>query len=347
MSNRYKNILYTAILLLAMFVVYKYRQANGNKENTPMVQFTGKTMGPIVYNVKYFDAAERNFQKEVDSVLVVFNESLNTYIPTSEISRFNRDTAFIFKLPYFETAVTRSKEIFALTGGAFDPSIGPLINTWGFGYQKEINKDSAVIDSLRQFTGFDKVHYTPGSIGKTDPRVQLDFSASAKGYGVDVVLDLLRSKGIEHAFVEIGGEVNALGINQSSQEPWKIGVLDPNSREINPYFIAAIALSGKGMATSGNYFNYHIVEGIKYGHTISPYTGYPIQHSLLSASVVAEDCHTADALATAFMVFGFEKTRDFLRKHPQYDAFLVYNDEQGNLQTYATPGIEPSINLVK
>ena len=101
------------------------------------------------------------------------------------------------------------------------------------------------------------------------------------------------------------------------------------------------------MATSGNYFNYHIVEGIKYGHTISPYTGYPIQHSLLSASVVAEDCHTADALATAFMVFGFEKTRDFLRKHPQYDAFLVYNDEQGNLQTYATPGIEPSINLVK
>ena len=347
MSNRYKNILYTVILLLAMFIVYKYRQANSNDETIPMVQFSGKTMGPIVYNVKYFDAKERNFQQEVDSVLKVFNQSLNTYIPSSEISQFNRDTAFIFKLPYFETAVTKSREIFTLTGGAFDPSIGPLINTWGFGYQKQINKDSAVIDSLRQFTGFDKVLYTPGSIRKTDWRVQLDFSASAKGYGVDVVMDLLKNKGIKNAFVEIGGEVNAMGMNLTSQKPWKIGVLDPNSEEINPYFIATLALSDKGMATSGNYFNYHIVDGIKYGHTISPHTGYPIQHSLLSASVLAEDCHTADALATAFMVFGLEKTKAFLQDHSQYDAFLVYSDDQGKLETYATPGIEPSINLVK
>ncbi len=347
MSNRYKNILYTVVLLLAMFVVYKYRQSNSDVDNTTMIHFSGKTMGPIQYNVKYFDAAGRNFQQEVDSILAVFNQSLNTYIPSSEISQFNRDTIFKFNLPYFANAVSKSREIYDLTDGAFDPSIGPLINTWGFGYQTEINKDSTVIDSLKQFAGFKKIFYDNEAIRKTDWRVQLDFSASAKGYGVDIVIDLLKSKGVENAFVEIGGEVSALGINLSSQQPWKVGVLDPNSDEINPFLIATVSISDKGMATSGNYFNYHIIDGVKYGHTISPYTGYPIQHSLLSASVVAYDCHTADALATAFLVFGLDRTREFLKEHPEYDAYLIYSDDQGGFQTFATPGIEPFVKPVK
>ncbi|TRX50893.1 FAD:protein FMN transferase [Fulvivirga sp. M361] len=344
MSNRYKNILYTVLVLLAMYLVYEYRQTD---ESAHMVYFSGKTMGPITYNVKYFDAEERDFQKEVDSVLMVFNQSLNTYIPSSEITQYNTDTSFQFELPYFREAVLVSKELYELTEGAFDPSIGPLINTWGFGHQKAIVMDSTVIDSLRQFTGFDKVQFDEKHITKTDKRVQLDFSASAKGYGVDVVTELLQSKGITNAFVEIGGEVRASGINLQSGEKWKVGILDPNSEELDQRFVSIISLSDKGMATSGNYFNYHIVDGVKYGHTISPMTGYPIQHSLLSASVITDNCHTSDALATAFMVFGLEKTKAFLEQHTEYDAYLIYSDETGKLNTFATPGIASFINPVQ
>lgn len=336
MSNRYKNIIYTILVLLAMYLVYQYRKSD---TSVRMVYFSGKTMGPITYNVKYFDNQNRDFQEEVDSLLLVFNQSLNTYIPTSEITHYNKGDSFRFQLPYFREAVTRSSELYHQTEGAFDPSIGPLINTWGFGYQKEIVIDSAVIDSLKQFTGFDKVQFDEAGIRKSDNRVQLDFSASAKGYGVDVVMDLLKSKGITDALVEIGGEVRASGINRSTGERWTLGILDPDSEELNQRFISIISLSDKGMATSGNYFNYHIIDGVKYGHTINPVTGYPVQHSLLSASVIADDCHTSDALATAFMVFGLEKTKAFLERHPEYDAYLIFSDDTGTLSTYATPGI--------
>ena len=344
MSVRYKNIVYTIVVLLVMYLVYRYRQAG---EVPSLVHFSGKTMGPITYNVKYFDKKERNFQREVDSILNVFNQSLNTYIPTSEITQYNKGTSFDFDLPYFKEAVSKSYALYSLTEGAFDPSIAPLINTWGFGYQKEIIIDSVSIDSLKDFTGFDKVFFDDNTVSKTDDRVQLDFSASAKGYGVDVVMDLLKQKGVKDAFVEIGGEVRAAGINQASKEKWKVGVLDPNSDELNQQFHSIILLSDRGMATSGNYFNYHMIDGIKYGHTISPMTGYPIQHSLLSASVIADDCHTSDALATAFMVFGLERTKLFLEQNPQYDAFLIYSDETGGLSTLATPGIKPIINPVQ
>ena len=340
MSNRVKNALYTMILLVTMFAVYKYRQTG---KTGSMIHFTGQTMGPIVYNVKYFDLESRNFKTQVDSVLEVFNQSLNTYIPNSEISRFNKDSIFEYLLPYLQTAVEKSHEIYEETEGAFDPSIGPLINTWGFGYTDEIVIDSAVIDSLKAFVGFDKLRLAKDQISKTDVRAQLDFSASAKGYAVDVVLDLLKSYGVSNAFVEIGGEVAVAGLNIEKGEPWKIGILHPNSTELETIYHSIIELTDKGMATSGNYFNYQIIDGVKYGHTISPQTGYPIQHELLSASVIAGDCHTADALATAFMVFGLDKTKSFLEKNPQYDAFLIYSSNDGSMKTYRTSGIEDSV----
>ncbi|MEM6362418.1 MAG: FAD:protein FMN transferase [Bacteroidota bacterium] len=344
MSNRTKNIIYSVVLLLALLIVYQYRKA-GDKAIS-IVQFSGKTMGPIAYNVTYFDAEGRDFQSQVDSVLRIFNQSLNTYIPGSEISRFNSDSLFEFNLHYFREAAKKGGELYNLTDGAYDPSIGPLINAWGFGYKDREEMDSLKVDSLKSFTGFDLIHITDKVISKKDVRLQLDFSASAKGYGVDVVMDLLKSYGISNAFVEIGGEVAVAGKNLQKDTLWTVGILDPNSTELEQRYHGIISLKDKGMATSGNYFNYIVTDGVKYGHTIDPVSGYPIQHELLSASVIADNCHTADALATAFMVFGLERTIQFLNEHKAYDAYLIYSDNNGKLDVYNTPGIQSSIRPI-
>lgn len=344
MSLRYKNIIYSLFLLLAVFLVWKYRQS----QQIPLVVFSGKTMGPIVYHVKYFDKGKRNFKPQVDSLLIAFNQSLSTYIPSSEISRFNHGiTTFTFESPFFYPVLMLSKEIFEMTNGAYDPTVMPLVNAWGFGPDKEMQHDSTYIDSLLQFVGFDQISFDKEVVSKSDPRVQLDFGASAKGYGVDVVAQFLTDKGIEHLFVEIGGEVRAKGKNLQKEKSWQVGILDPNSDQLKQFYKAIVALENKAMATSGNYFNYHEIDGVKYSHTINPVTGGPVVHPLLSASVFAEDCMTADALATAFMVMGHVKAIDILKNNTHIDAFFIYNDAAGNMQTYATPGILSLIKLVK
>lgn len=343
MSLRYKNIIYSIILILVVFLVWKYRQS----KQVPLVSFSGKTMGPITYNVKYFDKSARNLKPQVDSLLKIFNRSLNTYIPESEISQFNRDTAFQFGLPFFYPVLQNSREMHEMTGGAFDPTVMPLVNAWGFGPEKEMKQDSSYIDSLKQIVGFEKIQFDQSKVWKEDPRVQLDFSASAKGYGVDVVAEFIEGQGIENLFVEIGGEVVARGKNLQLDAPWRVGVLHPNSDEINQFYIAIASLEDRSMATSGNYFNYYVVDGVKYSHTISPFTGYPVIHSLLSATVFADNCMTADALATAFMVMGHERTIELLKENTGIDAYLIYTNEDGKLETYATLGVKDKIDPVK
>ena len=350
MSLRWKNILYTLGLLSAMFLVFQYRQ-NKDEQNAQaqvykLITVTGKTMGPITYSVKYYDPKQRDFKVSIDSILTVFNQSLNTYIPSSEISQFNKEQSFQFELPYFYEALDVSKKIYDLTEGAFDPSIGPLINAWGFGPGQGFIPDSTYIDSVKQFIGYDKITFDKSGVTKSDPRVNLSFSASAKGYGVDVVGELLEERGVENYFVEIGGEVRTKGKNTSTDQNWLIGILHPDSEEINPFKYAIISLSDKSMATSGNYFNYHVVDGVKYGHTIDPKSGYPIKHNLLSASVVANTCHEADALATAFMVMGKDKAIDFLNAHKEYGAFLIFSTPSGELESFATENVKPLIEVI-
>jgi thiamine biosynthesis lipoprotein len=342
MDLRKKNIVYTLILVGAVVVVYFLRDSG----SIPLVTYSGKTMGPIVYNVKYFDEEERNFQDETDSLLKQFNQSLNTYIPTSEISTFNRDSSFRFSLPYFYEVLAGSQRIHEMTGGAYDPTVMPFVNAWGFGPEESVQPDSAYIDSLREFTGFDKVIFNQKSVGKEDRRLALDFSASAKGYGVDVVIEFLAAQGIENAFVEIGGEVRVLGRNLAQDAPWRIGILDPGSTEANQFFIGIVGLENQAMATSGNYFNYRIVDGIRYSHTLNPATGYPEISPILSASVFAETCLEADALATAFMVMGYEKAIEFLETHTEYEAFLIFDAPGDEVSTFATKGIQGSIELI-
>ncbi len=341
MDNRRKNIIYTLVLVSLVALVYFFR----NTGTVPMVTVTGKTMGPISYSVKYFDREERNFKSGIDSLLEAFNASLNTYIESSEISAFNRDSAYTFRSPFFPKVLEASRQLFEATGGAYDPTVMPFVNAWGFGPARAVEPDSAYIDSLRVFTGFGKLSFSSEVVRKEDARLQLDFSASAKGYGVDVVLEYLMDRGIKNAFVEIGGEVRVAGMNLENDSPWRIGILDPGSTESNQYFIGMVELKDRAMATSGNYFNYRVINGIRYSHTINPRTGYPEISPILSASVFAENCLEADALATAFMVMGHDKAIAFLNNHEEYDAFLVFDAGNGEVSTYATEGISESIKL--
>jgi thiamine biosynthesis lipoprotein len=342
MSIRSKNVIYSLLLFAALTIVYFIRKGEDKEDNEDKpvpVSFQGRTMGPIIYNVTYFDQENRNFKPQVDSLLEVFNQSLSTYIPDSEVSQFNRDSVFNFELPYFYHSLKRTKEISRITGGAFNPTIMPLVNLWGFGPEEVIRPDSSMVDSLTNLVNYDLVQYDSVKVWKLNKAVSVDYSASAKGQAVDVVAEYLETKGIENYFIEIGGEVRTGGINLGRERGWVVGILHPDSDEINQYFYATAVLKDKAMATSGNYFNYRIVDGLRYSHTISPFTGYPVLQPLLSASVVAEDCLSADALATAFMVMGHEEAIDFLNTYSAYDALLIYTSEEGEIKHYVTDGL--------
>src|SRR5690606_4491770 len=340
MSNRTRNILYTLFLLASVYVIYTLRK---NPEED-RVGFFGRTMG-TTYSVIYYDGEQRDFQRSVDSLLVVFNQSLNTYLPDSEISRFNTGTSLRYDLPFFYPVLKRSKEIYESSGGAFDPTVMPLVNAWGFGPAEALDPDSIQVDSLLQFVGMDKIRFNEDSVWKEDPRVQLDFSAIAKGYGVDVVADFLKDQGIKHLFVEIGGEVATSGTNIGERRPWQVGILHPNSTLDAQSFIAYAHLEDLALATSGNYFNFRVENGKKFSHTIDPDTGYPVQRTILSASVFAKDCMTADAWATAFMVMGEQRAKEILNDRNDINAFLTYSQEDGSIGTFATPGLRDILRL--
>lgn len=338
-SYQKKNIIYSVVLLGLVAIVWLYRNS-GESETEPAVKqltITGQTMGTI-YSIKYLDEAERNFKQSIDSLLEVFNQSLNHYLPESEISRFNRQDSLYFELPYFYPVLQASQEVVDITDGAFDPTVAPLVNAWGFGPEGGELPDSVAVDSLLALVGFDKIVFDEQAVTKTRPDVQLNFSAIAKGYGVDVVADFLAAQGIEDMMVEIGGEVVCRGVNARG-EVWRIGIDDPINQGT---MTAAIAINNRAIATSGDYRNYYVRDGKKYSHTIDPQTGYPVEHSVLSVSVIADDCITADAYATAFMVMGLDKTIAVLEKMTQLDAYIIF-DDNGEIKTYQTNGVEDNL----
>lgn len=340
MSNRTKNAIYSLVLLTAIVVVWYWRK---NDKPEP-IRIEGETMA-TTYHITYFDESRRNFKVSIDSLLVLVNRSINTYDPASEISEFNNSTkGVVFRLPYLKPPLETAAAVFAASGGAFDPTVMPLVNAWGFGPATRELPDSADIDSLLDFVGFEKIRFNADSLRKLDTRTQLDFGGIGQGYGADVVADFLRSKGVTDMFVELGGEGMAVGINLQSGEPWKIGILDPRSTMENQFFKAIVHLSDRSFTTSGNYFNYREVDGQKFSHTIDPQTGYPANQAILSASVFAADCRTADAWGTAFMVMGHERAIEVLKANPELDAFLIYSTPDG-IATFATDGISGNLEI--
>jgi FAD:protein FMN transferase len=338
MSNRLKNALYSIAVLIAVFAVWKWRQSD---EPT---RIEGKTMG-TTYHITYFDADERNFKKEVDSILILVNKSISTYDTASEISIFNKtDRSFVFKLPYFLPPLKISKEVVSASQGAYDPTVMPLVNAWGFGPKKITTPDTATIELVKTYVGFEKLNFNQDSVWKNDPRVQLDFSGIGQGYGADVITDFLKSKGIENALVEVGGEGMAIGNNIKSKKMWSLGIVDPLQPSVSKGYVN---LENRSFSTSGNYFNYREVNGRRYSHTIDPFTGYPAERAILSASVFADDCATADAWATAFMCMGHEKAIEILKTQPNLGACFFYTANAGEVQTFVTENMKALISFEK
>lgn len=350
-SNANKNIIYSIILLLLVVIVYLYRQNQQVPvEEIPEVSsgkmvLSGNTMG-TTYRIVYLDPNERDFQLSVDSLLLLFNQSLSTYIPDSEISQFNQGDSLVFSLPYFYPVLESSRQIYDLTQGAFDPTVGPLVNLWGFGPGGPQLKDSVNITAILPLVGYNQIEFNERVVKKQRSGMYLDFSAIAKGYGVDVVAQFLQKKGIKDLLVEIGGELVARGVNEKG-ELWKIGVNKPEELGRSDELYSIIALDNKGMATSGNYRNYYEADGMKFSHTIDPFTGRPVRHGLLSATVLAEDCMTADAIATSLMVMGTEKAIALQESQKNFEIFLIFNDEEGQMKSFASEGIKPYLSFIQ
>ncbi|CAA0161460.1 Thiamine biosynthesis lipoprotein ApbE [Tenacibaculum maritimum] len=310
-------------LLLVFLIV-----VTGCQENrVNYIKLTGGVFGTS-YMVNY--KGKQNYKVQIDSLFNEFNASLSTYIPTSAISKINKKDSLVVVDAYFEEIMSKSKRIFKETDGYFDPTVGDLVNAWGFGPEKaKRDLDSAEVAGLMQSVGFDKVALVNRKIRKEAAAVYLDFNSIAKGYGVDVVGRFLERKGVENYLIEIGGEIRTRGDNKKG-EKWTIGVDNPNTdgtRSITDF----IKLSDESMASSGNYRKFRVSkEGKKYVHTVNPKTGFAEENDLLSATVYgAIDCADLDAYATAFMAMGFEKTKAFLEKNPDIKAILVYINKEG------------------
>lgn len=295
-----------------------------------------------IYHITYH--SDTNLKKEIEAELKKVDQSLSPFNKTSVISKVNRNENPVID-PMFKEVFLLAENISNETHGAFDITVAPLVNEWGFGFKKGVEPTRQVIDSLKYIVGYQKVKLTPKNyVQKQDPRIMLDCSAIAKGYGCDVVARLLCKNGINDYMIEIGGEIVTRGFNQK-QEPWRIGVNKPTDDSLNTSqeLQTVLNVTDIAMATSGNYRNFYYKNGKKYAHTIDPKTGYPVQHNILSATVLAKNCATADAYATSFMVLGLEGAQKILQQHPELMAYLIYADKDGKNQTWYSPSLKSKI----
>ncbi len=307
---------------------------------TPVQEYRymqGEVYGTF-YHISY--AWEKELDQEISRAMESVNASLSMFNPQSVISRLNRNetdsTDALFRKMY-EEAVWVNQE----TDGAFDITVAPLVNAWGFGDRKQVFPDSAQIDSLRRWVGMEKLTLAGNRLLKQSPEVMMDASAIAKGLGVDQVADFFDSVGVRNYMVEIGGEIRVKGISDKKR-PWRIGIDRPDEQLMDRQLQMITAFTQGALATSGNYRNFYVHEGKKYAHTINPKTGYPVQTEVLSASVYAPTCMVADAYATAFMVLGLKKAQQIILAHPELEGVLIYLEE-GNMKTWVSPGFEKMI----
>ena len=295
-------------------------------QQTPYQRHEGTIFGTVFHTTYQSDTL---LTSDILAVLHDVDRSLSMFNPQSTISQINSsrsDRTDSLLEQVMEIATTVSKD----TEGAFDVTVAPLVNAWGFGFKHGIRPDSLQVDSLRALVGWQRVGIVNHRFVKDDPAMVVDLSAVAKGFATDRVAALFASKGIRNYMIEIGGEIVARGVNPKNQ-PWRIGVNKPDddSTSTNNELQTILRTNDCALATSGNYRNYYIAEGRKIAHTIDPRTGYPVQHSILSSTVVAPDCATADAYATAFMVLGLDKAREVLARNPKLKAYFIYDTPQG------------------
>jgi thiamine biosynthesis lipoprotein len=302
----------------------------------------GKTQG-TTFIVKTSEDTLLTTPNEISNLLMLFDSQLSGYIPSSVLSKFNaynkEEALDISVHPEFQLCYELSQDVYKRTNGAFDPSVFPLVKAWGFFKEMNTPPTASEIDSILTFTSFENnKHHSlkNGVLKKLDPRFELDFNAIAQGLSVDYLADFLDEKGHNDYFIEIGGEIRAKGVN-NERKPWIVGIDQPtdendgsNERKLENY----LSLNNVSVATSGNYRKFYEKDGKRYSHTLNPKKGYPVEHNLLSATVISQSAAIADAYATAFMTMGVNSTMDFIKNNPDLniEVYLLFENEEGRIE---------------
>jgi len=326
--------------IICLFITFVVFSLSGCDRSNPYYEESGSVFHTL-YKIKY--QAPKLLTEEIDAELAAVNLSLNPYNPNSIIAKVNNNEPVEVD-EHFTTVFNKAMEISENSNGAFDITAGPVINVWGFGPEKMDHVSPEIIDSLKQIVGYRKIRLEGKQIIKEDPRIKLNASAIAKGYACDVVAKLLERRGVKNYMVFIGGEVSLKGVNDKGQ-PWHIAIRKPEDVEIGKTATittedTALISAKKGVATSGDYLNFYIKDGKKYAHTINPKTGYPAEQNILSCTIVADDCMTADAYATALMVMGSDEAVRVADNLKAFDYFLIYTDQEGAYKLKYSDGMK-------
>ena len=325
---------FLVLLIVGTVLIIRQQQAIPYQKNADFIFGT-------TYHITY--QCDSNMAAGIKAELLKVDQSLSPFNENSIITAVNQNKAVQLDsmfLDVYNLAVQISDE----TDGAFDITVAPLVNAWGFGFKNSALPSSYQVDSLRQIVGYQKVSLENGHIKKKDPRIMLDCSAIAKGYGCDVIAKFLRSRGVRNFMVEIGGEIVTSGLNPE-RLPWKVGVTKPSDDSLSTSheLQTVLNVTDMAMATSGNYRNFYYKGGKKYAHTIDPKTGFPVQHNILSATVIAKSCAEADAYATSFMVMGLEKAQKVMERRPELMAYIIYSDQNGENAVWYSPSLRNKI----
>lgn len=330
-----KKVSFTLIVAFVLILI--------SCNNTKLKYFanSGEAHGTF-YNIQYQYTSD--IQDGIEAQTRIVDTSLSTYIPTSIISQINQDKENVVLDSLFIRVFNCGKTVYNKTNGAFDMTVTPIVNAWGFGFTDSTHVDSTIIDSLLQYVGFNMINIEKKYIVKTKKGIMLDGSAIAKGFSIDYVAEYLESLGIKNYLVEIGGEVRTKGVNKHNKV-WTVGIDQPifDESASNRELQEIVSLKNASIATSGNYRQFYIRNNVMYSHTINPKTGYPVKHSILSASVIAPNCMTADAYATAFMVLGVEKAMEIANANSELETYLIFQNTDKSISIQMTKGFEKYI----
>ena len=325
---------FLTFLIVATFLIIHQQRSVPYQKSTDFIFGT-------TFHITY--QCDSDLTPYIKAELMKVDNSLSPFNKSSIITAINQNKD-VMPDSMFMDVFQLAMNISADTDGAFDITVAPLVNAWGFGFKSGQHPTKQQVDSLMQLVGYQKLAIVDGYVKKRDPRMTLDCSAIAKGYGSDVVAKLFRDHGIKNFMVEIGGEIVTSGVNEKKQ-PWSVGVTKPtdDSLNISHELQTILNVTDKAMATSGNYRNFYYKDGKKFAHTVDPKTGYPVQHSILSATVLAKSCAMADAYATSFMVMGLEKAQQVLDRHPELMAYFIYSDQNGHDAVWFSPSLRDKI----
>ncbi len=330
-----KNIFCISFLFLSAVVVCSCKTNSGK-----FIKNTGRIHGTY-YSVTYLQPEGIDLQEQLEQRMREFEMSLSTFKPQSVISRINQNDESVETDEYFETMYAMARKVSETTNGAFDITVAPLVNAWGFGFGDKERVEIPDVQAILPYVGYEKIRLENHRLIKEDPNILLDASAIAKGYSTDIMGQLLEENGCMNYMVEIGGEVFCKGVNPKGKK-WRIGINKPIDDSLNEesQIQTIVSISNIGLATSGNYRQFYYLDNKKYSHTIDPRTGYPVEYTLLSATVIAPTCMQADAYATAFMVLGKDKAIEICDSGPEMDCLLIYADDNGNEKLIYSQGFE-------